>query len=241
VEQIADPLGGEGSQGCLNPQEHRGAGDPAPAEAKVGDQCFADIDGQRQTVQLSSFATDGDFAVPPIDVTELKRRHFSATQSQAGQEYQDGVVASADGSATVTTAQQSHDVLGLQGTWQRRVSPASDRGYGGGQRYRHLAFEIQKAEQRTKRRDEVLGVLNGSIPTLAQHETSDIPCFESLGMAVLEQKTTGNYFLDADVGGNQATLPSQVITVANQKSIQGRAYHAGTRRRHHLQPSQEAE
>lgn len=106
-------------------------------------------------------------------------------------------------------------MLRLQGTWQRRVSPAGDRGYGGGQRYRRFALEIEKAEQRTKRRDKVLGVLDASIPALAQHETSDITCFESLGMAVLEQKTTGNHFLDADVGGNQTTLASQVVAIAN--------------------------
>ena len=87
-------------------------------------------------------------------------------------------------------------------------------------------------EQRTKRRDKVPGVLDASIPALAQHGASDITCFESLRIAVPEQKTTGDHLLDADGGGSQATLPSQVIAVANQKSIPGRACHAAPRRRH---------
>ena len=61
--------------------------------AEVDGHGFADISGKRKTIVIAALAPHHQHASPPIDVIELQGDDFAGSQAQAGQQKNDGVIA----------------------------------------------------------------------------------------------------------------------------------------------------
>src|ERR1035438_4437068 len=62
------------------------------AEAQIACDCFADVGWQRHLGHASTFAMDGDPTVVPIDIIQFQRNNLAGSQTQAGEQQENGVV-----------------------------------------------------------------------------------------------------------------------------------------------------
>ena len=74
---------GQGPMRCSHPDEHRHAQARWPAPGQPGDNRLADIDGQRQPVAASTFASHEQITGSPVDVAQLQSGDFPGPQPQA--------------------------------------------------------------------------------------------------------------------------------------------------------------
>ena len=73
-------------------KKNSATGRPWAAEAQIAGDGFADVAWQRHLGHTSTFAMDGDPAVVPIDIIQSQRNDLAGSQTQAGEQQENGVV-----------------------------------------------------------------------------------------------------------------------------------------------------
>jgi hypothetical protein len=75
--------------------------------AQVERKDFTDIGWEWQLSPSPTFGADRNPGLLPVDVFQIQGDDFASTQAQSGQQKQNRVVASSDGSPSVTAIQHS--------------------------------------------------------------------------------------------------------------------------------------
>ncbi len=89
------------------PNEHSSAGTRRATVAQVERKGFTYIDWQGQLSPAPTFRADGNPCLLPVDVSQVQCDDFASTQAQSGQQEQNRIIASSDGSPSVTAIQHS--------------------------------------------------------------------------------------------------------------------------------------
>lgn len=94
----------------------------------VGDG-VANLSGQGKGVSLSALRPQPQNPSGPVDVIEFKKPDLVRTQSQAGQQHQDGMVATAHCGTAIDAGQRLPNLVGLNPSrylWHRPVGNHGD-------------------------------------------------------------------------------------------------------------------
>ena len=105
LERPVDDRGYRGGDGHALPrragaQEHASAGRCGPTTTQIRGDRFSHIVRQWQRALLTSFATDVDGRVVPINIIQLEEHDLSRSQPQSRQNQQNGAIAKPAGSAS---------------------------------------------------------------------------------------------------------------------------------------------
>src|ERR1700693_859882 len=73
-------------------KENSATGRAWAAEAQIACDGFADVAWQRHLGHASTFAMDGDPTVVPIDIIQFQRNNLAGSQTQAGEQQENGIV-----------------------------------------------------------------------------------------------------------------------------------------------------
>jgi hypothetical protein len=73
-------------------KENSATGTAWAAEAQIACDGFADVGWQRHLGHASTFAMDGDPTVVPIDIIQFQRNNLAGSQTQTGEQQENGVV-----------------------------------------------------------------------------------------------------------------------------------------------------
>jgi len=90
--------GGDGDGVCKTThrssmsKENSATGTAWAAEAQIACDGFTNVAWQRHLGHASTFALDGDPTVVPIDIIQLQRNNLAGSQTQAGEQQENGVV-----------------------------------------------------------------------------------------------------------------------------------------------------
>ena len=103
---------------------------PLAPVAQPSDDGFADVHGDRHTVELPAFAAGQYLARAPVDVVESYRNHFLRPQTQAGHQQEHRVIAQIDRAIAADGFEQLLNDAGLEMARQPVRSPAGRSGYG---------------------------------------------------------------------------------------------------------------
>ena len=88
---------------------------------QLGNDCIAHILRQGKLAPATTLAVDTQASSLPVNVLEFQEGHFSGTQTQAGEQKQDRVVAPSHCSAAIDLTQQSVYLIGR--------NPSGNRGH----------------------------------------------------------------------------------------------------------------
>ena len=80
------------TQGSSMAKENSATGTAWASEAQIACDGFADVAWQRHLDRASTFAMDGDPTVVPIDIIQFQRNNLAGSQTQAGEQQENGVV-----------------------------------------------------------------------------------------------------------------------------------------------------
>ena len=128
LDDITDQVGPDRSPGCAAGQEevNRIRGVAAPRE--VGDQRFADLRRQGQSVESSRLAANHEFTGAPVHVAQLQSGDLDRAQAQPCDQHHHREVTDTDRRAAITGIEQQ---LHVGGTHRRRrqrgQAPPTDR------------------------------------------------------------------------------------------------------------------
>ena len=138
------------------PEEHPAAGALGSASLDVPGQRFPDVARKRETVLTATLSAHEDLTEAPIDIVEFEPDDFSAAQSEADEEHQDGVIAASQRTATVAAPQQTGHLARLDRPRQVR-GPPRHRQHGLVKHPIRQTLHLQPAKERTQCRDCLTG------------------------------------------------------------------------------------
>src|SRR5882762_8125052 len=81
------------ADGGFDAQKYAPTGALRPSTLQIPGDRLANFRRQRQFATLAALAADTQLSRVPVNIIELKRRHFTGTQTQAREQEQDGVIA----------------------------------------------------------------------------------------------------------------------------------------------------
>lgn len=142
--------------------------------AQIGHDRIAHILRQGQLGPAITFAVHAQTASLPVNVLEFQEGHFPRTQTQAGEQQQDRVVASPNGSAAIDLTQQSAYLIGCNPSGNRGHRPVRHARDDRGQIQLDLPAVACVLQERAQRRRQELRSLQVQVPRLALDKPDNI-------------------------------------------------------------------
>jgi hypothetical protein len=87
------------------------------AVTQVRHDCLSDIYRYGKWVSLKPLASNEDLSGTPVKVAQLQASYLDTSQSQTGQQYENGEVPMSTGLRAVTTGQKRFDLTRCQPGW----------------------------------------------------------------------------------------------------------------------------
>ena len=137
-------------------------------------QGFADVLRQRQSLQPLTLAAHDDLAVIPVQIIQVHGEYLPTTQSESGQEQQDGIVTPARPRCAVAALEQSLNLFGRERLWQMRQPPVSDTWHAGEKISLDCSALEEKAQKGAQRCDRQLGTTAANAVGFTKNEAMQV-------------------------------------------------------------------
>jgi len=121
--------------------------------AQILDQSAANIRRKRKPLVTIALAAHADRARAPVDVVEPELSYLVTPQAEADQQGQDRQIADANDRAGIAGRKKAPHLIGIETLGQPCQSATQDSRHGRDKRPFRDAVQMQKAEERTQRRD----------------------------------------------------------------------------------------
>jgi hypothetical protein len=169
------PLIFETRQGCFEAEKQAsGIRTLGPARFQVGGDGSPHVAGQRQLVDSTGLAVDGDAPSFPVNVVQSKVCDLATSQAEPSQQQQHGVISSSGRRGPVAARQQLFNMVARQRLRHRGEGPTRNGRHAGGQIRLEISAVLGEAQERAQCGSHQLCPFGDQSSRALLHELDDI-------------------------------------------------------------------